>query len=81
MTETKFITVTLGSGETPSVLLLDINKLCFLTFKPETREQTAKLVLDFGSSQKIFEKTEAGQVYQELVKHTEQHNPVRSSEH
>lgn len=81
MTETNFITVALGSGETQSVFLLDLNKLCFLSFKPETREQTAKLVLDFGSSQKIFEKKDAEQVYQELVKHTAHHTPIRSSEH
>lgn len=63
---TNFISVNLGSDESRSVFVLDANKLCFVTFKPETPQQTAKLVLDFGASQKIFEKQEAEQVYKAL---------------
>lgn len=64
-----FISIQLGSGETRAVFLLDMHKLCFAYFKPETQQQTAKLILDFGSSQKMFEKEEADQVYQALAKH------------
>jgi hypothetical protein len=63
---TNFISINLGSGETRSVFVLDMGKLCYAHFKPETQQQTAKLVLDFGSSQKIFEKQEAEQVYKAL---------------
>ncbi len=69
MPETNFITINLGSGDVRSVLMLDLNKLCYVTYKPETGSQTAKLVLDFGASQKMFEKAEAEQAYTELVKH------------
>lgn len=61
-----FISVALGSEETRSVFVLDSDKLCYAYFKPETSKQTAKLVLDFGTSQKIFEKQEAEQVYRAL---------------
>jgi hypothetical protein len=64
-----FISIDLGSGETRSVFVLDQHKLCYAYFKPETAQQTAKLVLDFGSSQKIFEKKEAEQVYRALSDH------------
>ncbi|MBX0333409.1 hypothetical protein K3G39_09170 [Pontibacter sp. HSC-14F20] len=64
-----FISIQLGSGDTRAVFLLDIGKLCFAYFKPETEEQTAKLVLDFGASQKIFEKQDAEQVYLALYHH------------
>lgn len=63
---TNFISVNLGSEETLSVFVLDVSKLCYAYFKPETARQTAKLVLDFGASQKIFEKQEAEQVYRAL---------------
>ena len=66
---TNFISINLGSGETRSVFVLDAGKLCYAYFKPETQQQTAKLVLDFGSSQKIFEKQEAEQVYTALSNH------------
>lgn len=62
-----FITVPLGSGETRSVFVLDAGKLCYAYYKPETPKQTAKLVLDFGASQKIFEKQEAEEVYRALT--------------
>jgi hypothetical protein len=65
--KTNFISVALGSDETRSVFLLDVGKLCYAYFKPETPKQTAKLVLDFGASQKIFEKQDAEQVYQALT--------------
>jgi len=68
MAETYFVKINLGSEETPSILVLDVNKLCYLSYKPETQEQTAKLMLDFGTSQKMFEKKEAEQVYLELMK-------------
>lgn len=64
-----FISIALGEGETRAVFLLDISKLCYAYFKPETEEQTAKLVLDFGASQKIFEKQDAEQVYRALSQH------------
>jgi hypothetical protein len=64
-----FISVSVGSEETRSVFMLDISKLCYVSFKPETQQQTAKLVLDFGASQKIFEKQDAEQVYQALSQH------------
>ncbi len=64
-----FITIQLGSGETPAVFMLEVGKLCFAYFKPETEQQTAKLVLDFGASQKIFEKQDAEQVYLALSEH------------
>jgi hypothetical protein len=66
---THFISVKLGSDESRSVFLVDVSKLCFATFKPETAQQTAKLVLDFGASQKIFEKQDAEQVYRALSQH------------
>ena len=65
-----FISIALGQGETSAVFLLDISKLCYAYFKPETEQQTAKLVLDFGASQKIFEKQDAEQVYLALSTHT-----------
>ncbi len=61
------ITVPLGNGDTRSVFVLDARKLCYAYFKPETPKQTAKLVLDFGASQKIFEKLEAEEVYRALT--------------
>ncbi|WP_299701969.1 hypothetical protein [uncultured Pontibacter sp.] len=64
-----FISVNISSEETRSVFMLDIGKLCYVSFKPETQQQTAKLVLDFGASQKIFEKQDAEQVYQALSQH------------
>lgn len=64
-----FISVNIGSEETRSVFVLDVGKLCYASFKPETKQQTAKLVLDFGASQKIFEKQEAEQVHQVLSQH------------
>ena len=64
-----FISISLGQGDTRAVFLLDISKLCFVHFKPETEQQTAKLVLDFGASQKIFEKQDAEQVYRALSQH------------
>ncbi|MBD1397118.1 hypothetical protein H9Q13_08065 [Pontibacter sp. JH31] len=66
---TNFTSIKIGSDESRSVFVLDVNKLCFATYKPETPRQTAKLVLDFGASQKIFEKQEAEQVYQALSGH------------
>jgi hypothetical protein len=69
MPDTNFITINLGSGDVRSVLVVDVNKLRYLTYKPETGSQTAKLVLDFGASQKMFEKAEAEQAYTELMKH------------
>lgn len=66
---TDFVTIQLGKEETCSVFVLDVSKLCFFSYKPETSQQTAKLVLDFGASQKIFEKQEAEQVYQALQMH------------
>ena len=74
MSETHFITINLGSGDVQSVLLLDLGKLCYVTYKPETGSQTAKLVLEFGASQKMFEKAEAEQAYNELVKHMSRNN-------
>ncbi|WP_018479017.1 hypothetical protein [Pontibacter roseus] len=70
MEATNFISIEIGSGDARAVLAMDLNKLCFLTYKPETAAQTAKLVLDFGSSQKILEKKEAEQVYAELARHS-----------
>ncbi|WP_299988445.1 hypothetical protein [uncultured Pontibacter sp.] len=64
-----FLTIQLGSDKTPAVFVVDVSKLCFAYFKPETEQQTAKLVLDFGSSQKIFEKQDAEQVYLALSHH------------
>jgi hypothetical protein len=64
-----FITIQLGSDETRSAFVLDVSKICFFHYKPETNEQTAKLVLDFGASQKIFEKEDARTAYQALAIH------------
>ncbi|SIT93516.1 hypothetical protein [Pontibacter indicus] len=69
LNNSNFISIALGEGETRAVFLLDISKLCYAYFKPETEEQTAKLVLDFGASQKIFEKQDAEQVYRALSQH------------
>lgn len=66
-TSTNFISVNLGSGETRSVFVMDVAKLCYAYYTPETQQQTAKLVLDFGASQKILEKQDAEQVYQALT--------------
>ncbi|GGG20645.1 hypothetical protein [Pontibacter amylolyticus] len=65
-----FISIQLGSGATRATFLLDMGKLCYAYFKPETEQQTAKLVLDFGASQKIFEKQDAEQVYLALSRYT-----------
>lgn len=70
-----FLSIDLGSDETRSVFIVDVRKLCFLSFKPETKQQTAKLVLDFGTSQKIFEKQEAEQVYLALSTATSMKGP------
>lgn len=64
-----FLSIELGRGATRAVFLLDLGKLCYAYFKPETEQQTAKLVLDFGASQKIFEKQDAEQVYLAISKH------------
>ncbi|MDX5417860.1 MAG: hypothetical protein LPK09_01500 [Hymenobacteraceae bacterium] len=64
-----FISVSLGSGETRAVFVVDISKICYVSYKPETTQQTAKLVIDFGASQKILEKQDAEQVYKALTQH------------
>ncbi|PKV63057.1 hypothetical protein [Pontibacter ramchanderi] len=64
-----FISIQLGHDDQTAIFILDVSKLCFAYFKPETEQQTAKLVLDFGASQKIFEKQDAEQVYLALSQH------------
>ncbi len=67
MANTNLLMLPLGSGELRSVFMLDVSKIYYISFKPETEQQTAKLIIDFGVSQKMFEKREAEQVYEALM--------------
>ncbi|WP_242927397.1 hypothetical protein [Pontibacter vulgaris] len=69
MADTNLLMIPLGSGDLKSVFIMDVSKVYYLSYKPETAQQTAKLTLDFGVSQKMFEKQEAVQLYEELMKY------------